>query len=62
MTNGPGWEQGLVAAAALVSAILAVPRYVEGLQVAFDPAEWFPLKVHRARRVPWAIWSATVLC
>ena len=42
----PRLGAGLVAAAALISAILAVPRYVEGLQVAFDPAEWFPLKVH----------------
>ncbi len=42
----PRLGAGLVAAAALISAILAVPRYVEGLQVAFVPAEWFPLKVH----------------
>jgi hypothetical protein len=42
----PQLGAGLVAAAALISAILAVPRYVEGLQVAFAPAEWFPLKVH----------------
>ena len=42
----PRLSAGLVAAAALISAILAVPRYVEGLQVAFIPAEWFPLKVH----------------
>jgi hypothetical protein len=42
----PRLETGLVAGAALVSAILAGPRYVEGVQVAFDPAEWFPLKVH----------------
>jgi hypothetical protein len=37
---------GFAAAAALVAAVLAVPRYVEGLAVAFTPAEWFPLKVH----------------
>ena len=42
----PRLGAGLVAAAALISAVLAVPRYVEGLQVAFVPAEWFPLKVH----------------
>ena len=37
---------GLIMGAAIVSAILAAPRYVEGAEVAFDPAEWFPLKVH----------------
>ena len=42
----PQLAAGLVAAAAILAAILAVPRYVEGLQVAFAPAEWFPLKVH----------------
>ena len=42
----PRLSAGLVATAALISAILAVPRYVEGLQVAFVPPEWFPLKVH----------------
>jgi 4-amino-4-deoxy-L-arabinose transferase-like glycosyltransferase len=42
----PRLGAGLVTGAAIVSAILAGPRYVEGVQVAFDPAEWFPLKVH----------------
>lgn len=36
----------LAAAAALVALLLAAPRYAEGLAVALDPAEWFPLKVH----------------
>jgi hypothetical protein len=42
----PQWGAGLLAGAALVSTVLAVPRYGEGVQIAFDPAEWFPLKVH----------------
>jgi hypothetical protein len=42
----PQLGAGLLAAAALISAVLAAPRYGEGLAVAFDPAEWFPLKVH----------------
>ncbi|MFN8469310.1 MAG: hypothetical protein U0X20_27385, partial [Caldilineaceae bacterium] len=42
----PKLAGGVAAAAAIVAVVLAVPRYVEGLQVAFVPAEWFPLKVH----------------
>ena len=51
----PRLSAGLLAAAALISALLAVPRYVEGVEVAFVPAEWFPLKVHRAASI-WATW------
>lgn len=34
------------AGVAVISLILALPRYVEGAAIVFDPAEWYPLKVH----------------
>ena len=42
----PGYGAGFVAVAAVVSVVLAGPRYVEGAQIVFDPSEWLPLKVH----------------
>jgi hypothetical protein len=42
----PRLSRLLVAGAALLAVLLAAPRYAEGLEVAFAPAEWFPLKVH----------------
>lgn len=36
----------VITGAAVLAALLAAPRYIDGLQTAFVPAEWFPLKVH----------------
>lgn len=42
----PRYATWSVTAAALFAALLAVPKYVEGLEIVFNPAEWHPLKVH----------------
>ncbi|MBK8049758.1 MAG: hypothetical protein IPK16_23215 [Anaerolineales bacterium] len=37
---------GVLGVSALLAMVFAAPRYVEGAEIVFDPAEWFPLKVH----------------
>ena len=45
--NTPRTGTLLLATAAILSLVFAVPRYyVESARVAFTPDEWFPLKVH----------------
>lgn len=40
------WQPWALGAAALVAAVLAAPRYVEGLEILPFPAAWYPVKVH----------------
>lgn len=40
------WLVGALGAGALIAALLAAPRYAEGLEVLPTPGQWYPNKIH----------------